>query len=61
MGFEELMFRYLTPAFIIGYAIRIEIALRAINSNRDIKEMVALMRWLAEEQTGKRPPPYVKN
>ncbi len=58
MGFEEVVLRYLTPAFIVGYAIRIELALRALSSNKDMKELVALMRWLAEEQTGKRPPPH---
>jgi hypothetical protein len=60
MGLEELVFRYLTPTFIVAYAIRIEVALRAIHSNRDIRELIHYMKWMAEAQTGKVPPPYVE-
>jgi len=50
---------YLMPPAIIGYAIRVEWMFRRLNTNHDMKEMVYYMRWLAEQQTGRTPPPYI--
>ena len=50
---------YLMPPALIGYAIRVEWMFRRLNTNQSGQEMVHYMKWLAEQQTGKKPPPYI--
>ena len=50
---------YLAPPAVVAYAVRVEVLLRQIKHSRDHLEMIHYMRWMAQEQTGKTPPPYV--
>ena len=52
---------YLAPSAIVAYAIRVEWMFKKLTNNSDMRELIHYMKWLAEEQTGKRPPPYVKS
>ena len=51
---------YLAPPAILAYAIRVEWMFKKLTNNTDMQELIHYMRWLASEQTGKTPPPYVK-
>ena len=51
---------YLAPPAIVAYALRVEILLRQIKNSRDMQELVHYMKWMAQQQTGKTPPPFIR-
>ena len=60
MEFEMNWFlNYLMPPALIGYAIRVEWMFRRLNANQEMREIVHFLKWMAEQQTGKKPPPYI--